>query len=213
MISRERGVMIGTLRGIVTSIDHDEVIVEVNDIGYQLRMPLVEVSTLRTNQEVFVYTTLVVSQDSVSLYGFMSKSSKQLFSQFQKVSGVGPKAALALLSTLSSEQLVTAISNQDVDAITRTPGIGKKSAQKIILELSGKIAAIDGSTRDSTATPALGANLQEVVDGLISLGWQNRDAYAVVKSVATSQGVVGDITAEEVPATLKKALVSLDRGK
>ncbi|MCI1984045.1 MAG: Holliday junction branch migration protein RuvA [Bifidobacteriaceae bacterium] len=207
--------MIGSLRGTVDSVDADSVLIDVNGVGYEVRMPGSDSATLRAHHDVTVFTYLAVSQDNIALYGFLAKSSKNLFLQLQKVSGVGPKAALSLLSALPPEALLKAITSQDVTALTKAQGIGKKGAQKIILELSGKMAALE-SQKAAGSDGSFGTGLpyaREVVDGLVSLGWQQRDADTAVRAIRDDAGYEGDIPEDEVPTVLRKALAYLGKGK
>jgi Holliday junction DNA helicase RuvA len=207
--------MIGSLHGTVESVDADSVLIDVNGVGYEVRMPGSDSATLRAHHDVMVFTYLAVSQDNIALYGFLAKSSKNLFLQLQKVSGVGPKAALSLLSALPPESLLKAITNQDVAALTKAQGIGKKGAQKIILELSGKMAALESEKEKSAhGGPEMGLTFtREVVDGLVSLGWQQRDAESTVRVIREDAGYEGDIPEADVPNVLRKALAYLGRGK
>lgn len=207
--------MIGLLSGEVASIETSSILLDVNGVGYEVHMTGSDISTLRLGREITVFTHLALSQDSVALYGFVAKQSKTLFLQLQKVSGVGPKAALSLLSALPGEALLTAISHQDVTALTKAPGIGRKGAQKIILELSGSMAHLeDDSVRGQngevmTAEP----HAREVVEGLISLGWQQRDAQEAVRAIRAQREMTGDFERDEIPDVLRAALAYLGKGK
>lgn len=135
--------MIGSLRGTVEVVDTTQAVIEVGSVGYEVRMPSADLSRLHTGQETHVWTYLNVSQDAITLYGFLDSSSKKMFLQLIKVSGVGPKVALSLLSTLSPNDLAKAVADNDAAALAKAPGIGKKGAQKIILELKGSIKLED----------------------------------------------------------------------
>lgn len=205
--------MIGSLRGTVASIDANSVIIDVGGVGYEVHMPGGEVSSLRSNHEVTVYTHLAISQDAVALYGFTSKTSKSLFLQLQKVSGVGPKAALSLLSALPSEALLKAISQQDVSALTKAPGIGKKGAQKIILELSGKMASLEQPQGPLSFKQQSMPHIMEISQGLVSLGWQQRDADEAVAAICDERGYEADVPREDISNVLRQALAYLGKGK
>ena len=129
--------MIGLLNGRVESVDADAALIDVGGVGYEVRMPAAELSALHAGQETRVFTSLNVSQDAVTLYGFLTQASKRMFLQLQKVSGIGPKVALSLLSTLPPDRLARAVADGDATALAKAPGLGKKGAQKIILELKG----------------------------------------------------------------------------
>jgi Holliday junction DNA helicase RuvA len=206
--------MIGLLQGTVESVESDSVLIEVGGVGYEVHMPSGDAATLRAHHDVTVFTHLSVSQDNIALFGFLTKTSKTLFLQLQKVSGVGPKAALSLISALPPESLLKAITNQDVTALTKAPGIGKKGAQKIILELSGKMAALESSKSTGPTYTQQGLVFtQEVIDGLVSLGWQQRDAEAAVNSVRDADGYEEDVPQDDVPTVLRKSLAYLGRRK
>ncbi len=211
--------MIGMLSGVVESIDSRCALICVCGVGYEVYMPSSDLASLREGQEAKVYTSLQVSQDSITLYGFTSIAAKRIFLQIQqKVSGVGPKVALSLLSTLSVSRLMQAIADSDVSALSSAPGLGKKGAQKIILELKG---SIDVSNLDDEANKKVDENsntindfaLQKVVDGLISLGWNRFDAQKAVENVCEQENISSPIVDANIPNILRMALSSLDRGR
>lgn len=211
--------MIGMLSGVVESIDSRCALICVCGVGYEVYMPSSDLSSLREGQEVKVYTSLQVSQDAITLYGFTSIAAKRIFLQIQqRVSGVGPKVALSLLSTLSVDRLMQAIADSDVSALSSAPGLGKKGAQKIILELKG---SIDVSNLDDEANKKVNENsntindfaLQKVVDGLISLGWNRFDAQKAVENVCEQENISSPIVDANIPNILRMALSSLDRGR
>ncbi len=211
--------MIGMLNGVVESIDSRCALVCVCGVGYEVYMPSSDLSSLHEGQEAKIYTSLHVSQDAITLYGFTSMAAKRIFLQIQqKVSGVGPKVALSLLSTLSVDRLIKAIADSDVSALSSAPGLGKKGAQKIILELKG---SIDVSNLDDEANKKVNENsntindfaLQKVVDGLMSLGWKQFDAQKAVESVCKQEHISLPIRDEDMPTVLRMALSSLDRGR
>ena len=211
--------MIGMLSGVVESIDSRCALICVCGVGYEVYMPSSDLSSLREGQEVKVYTSLQVSQDAITLYGFTSIAAKRIFLQIQqKVSGVGPKVALSLLSTLSVDRLMQAIADSDVSALSSAPGLGKKGAQKIILELKG---SIDVSNLDDEANKKVNENsntindfaLQKVVVGLMSLGWKQFDAQKAVENVCAQEDISLPISDADMPKVLRMALSSLDRGR
>lgn len=204
--------MIGTLNGHVEAVDTAMALIEVSGVGFEVRMPSSDLSAMHAGQEVRVHTSLSVSQDAMTLYGFLTLPSKRMFAQLQKVSGVGPKAALSLLSALSPEQLARAVSDGDTTALTRAQGIGKKGAQKIILELKGSIdfSQVEGG---STENRIVDQGLKQVVEGLVSLGWREHDAEHAVLSVCESAGIELPLADSDIPKALKLALTSLDRGR
>ena len=142
---------------------------------------------------------------------FTGSIQKQL--QLQKVSGIGPKVALSLLSTLPPERLAKAVADGDATALAKAPGLGKKGAQKIILELKGSIdlSQIEGASKEVRSAEDAGS--EQVVEGLMSLGWRQQDALHAVQTVCESNHINVPLRDDDVPRVLKLALASLDRGR
>lgn len=161
-------------------------------------------AALRTGTEARLSTTLIVREESLTLFGFREDAERDLFEQVQTVSGVGPRLALAMLSVHLPEALRPAIAGGDLAALTKIPGIGKKSAERIVLELKDKVGVVPGAAAPVPTQPAPG-NLdddkQQVVDALVGLGWSTKQA----------QDAVGKIETDTVPAMLKAALQELGR--
>ncbi|MFD0704985.1 Holliday junction branch migration protein RuvA [Alloscardovia venturai] len=214
--------MIASLRGTVTIVDTAAIIIEAGGIGYSVRMSSKDISQLHAGQDVYILTTMTLSQDAIALYGFLHKSTQDLFGQLQKVSGIGPKAALAILSTLTPDELAHAIRENDVTALTKAPGVGKKGAQKIIVELSGSVnldslitepeATLKKADTLSSDDDFIDSGAHQVVEGLMSLGWQHRDAVEAVKSSIEDMGL-NDVDQTHIPLILRHALTRLDRGR
>lgn len=204
--------MIGMLTGRVESVDSAAALIDVGGVGYEVRMPSADLSAIHAGQEHRVYTSLSVSQDAVTLFGFLSPASKRMFLRLQKVSGVGPKVALSLLSVLPADRLAKAIADGDAKALTKAPGLGNKGAQKIILELKGSID-LEQLDEQSAGLPAPDTGAQQVVEGLMSLGWSQQDAHHAVETVRAEQGLDEPLRAQDVPNVLRLALASLDRGR
>lgn len=212
--------MIGMLSGVVESIDSRCALICVCGVGYEVYMPSSDLSSLREGQEVKVYTSLQVSQDAITLYGFTSIAAKRIFLQIQqKVSGVGPKVALSLLSTLSVDRLMQSIADSDVSALSSAPGLGKKGAQKIILELKGSIdmSLLSKDSVDKNADKNISdfgdSSMRKVVVGLMSLGWKQFDAQKAVENVCAQEDISLPISDADMPKVLRMALSSLDRGR
>ena len=199
------------LTGRVSAIEAGCAVIDVSGVGYEVRMPQSDLGSMRSESTVTVFTSLNISQDAVTLYGFLSRSSKSLFIQLQKVSGIGPRVALSILSTLTPDQLAQAVADGDSTALSRSPGLGKKGAQKIILELSGKLDISSvGSTQPGKNTDS---GSRQVVEGLVSLGWQQHDAERAVNKVCKENDFPMPLSKEDVPKVLKQALTLLDRGR
>ena len=205
--------MIGLLNGHVESVDADAALISVGGVGYEVRMPAADLSALHAGQETRVFTSLNVSQDAVTLYGFLTQASKRMFLQLQKVCGIGPKVALSLLSTLPPDRLARAVADGDAAALAKAPGLGKKGAQKIILELKGSIdlSQIEGSSAPAAAQVDTGS--MQVVEGLMSLGWRQQDAEHAVHEVCVEEHIETPLTNQDIPRVLKLALSALDRGR
>lgn len=204
--------MIALLHGVVEAVDTAALLLNVQGVGYEVRMPSAALSTMHIGQEVTVYTSLAISQDAVTLYGFSSMAEKRMFTQLQKVSGIGPKVALSILGTLGTEQLAQAVSQADAAALAKAPGLGKKGAQKIILELKG---SFDFTQLEDTSSSVQhrDAGFEQVVEGLMSLGWRQHDAYRSVEEVCKENKIELPLQGEDVPRVLKLALSALDRGR
>ena len=205
--------MIGSLRGTVEMVDTTQAVIEVGSVGYEVRMPSADLSRLHTGQETRVWTYLNVSQDAITLYGFLDSSSKKMFLQRIKVNGVGPKVALSLLSTLTANDLAKAVADNDATALAKAPGIGKKGAQKIILELKGSINLEDLGEKTPQSGASTDPGAKQVVEGLMSLGWHQQDAQYAVQEACESNGIAMPLSQEDVPQVLRLALTSLDRGR
>lgn len=212
--------MIGMLVGQVASVDARTALIVVSSVGYETYMSSQDLSSLHEGQEVRVYTSMQVSQDALTLYGFTTQAAKRMFLQVQKVSGIGPKVALSLLSTLNVDRLVKAIADGDVTALSSAPGLGKKGAQKIILELKGSLdsALLAGDNSDNSDASKLQNEIfdsgkQSVIDGLVSLGWRQSDAQKVVEQVCAENNIVTPVAEADMPNILRMALTLLDRGR
>ncbi|PJM74790.1 Holliday junction branch migration protein RuvA [Bifidobacterium simiarum] len=204
--------MIASLNGTVLAVTKDSAVIDVHGVGYEVRMPGSDLAETRIGQQVTVFTKLNVSQDAIALYGFRTKTAKDLFLSLQKVSGIGPKVALSIVSTLGPTQLLSAVANGDAAALAKAPGLGKKGAQKIILELKGSIN-LDEIEDSGAVASVRDDGTDQLVEALVSLGWQQRDALSAVRRVLRDQEHEGPVESDEVPALLKITLASMDRGR
>ena len=172
--------MIASLHGILESLGSDRAVINVNGIGFQVHMPTSTMSTLDSiGKEVYLHTHLVLREDNVTLYGFSSTEELDLFQILIGVSGLGPKLALSALSAMSVEQLTMAIATGNAELLTVIPGVGKKTASRLILELKDKISA------GLLATPAaqLAQENTDVLAALISLGYSVNEASRAVATL------------------------------
>jgi Holliday junction DNA helicase RuvA len=155
--------MIGRLRGIIVETSHESIVLEVGGVGYQIAVTPRALSDLPgVGEEVVLHTHLHVREDQLALFGFGSSADKDLFGMLLGVSGVGPKVAMAMLGTMTFEQLSLAVATDDIAALTAVPGIGKRSAQKLLLELKPRMDVLD---EVSMASGQLG-EVREALEGL-----------------------------------------------
>src|SRR5690606_14444465 len=159
--------MIASLQGRVLATHSDHVIVVVNGIGYKVFVPKPASFDDRDGETVFLHTLLIVREDALSLYGFRTVSEREVFETLLKVNGVGPRLALAILSTISIDNLRSAVLSERAELLTRVPGIGKKTAQKIVFELKDKLAI----GLDTVPIAELSDVNSEVMDALVALGY------------------------------------------
>lgn len=190
--------MYGYFIGPVTGIYKNQITVEVANIGYNIKVSDRTIEELyHINGEVKIYTYTSVREDEISLFGFLSMEELELFKKLITVNGVGPKVGLAILSGLSVDDLYQAIEEGDVKTISKIPGLGPKTAQRVILELKGKIDlnAFDLKTDAGNSSQQIeNASVKEAVDALVSLGYSSKDAYAAVSKIEdTSSLDTGEI--------------------
>ncbi|MBM9458793.1 Holliday junction branch migration protein RuvA [Nocardioides sp. zg-536] len=199
--------MIAFVRGNVAATSLSSAVVDVGGIGFELMCTPGTLARLRTGTVATLPTSMVVREDSMTLYGFADEEEKVVFELVQTASGVGPKVAQAIIAVLSPDGVRTAILNEDVKTLTKVPGIGQKGAQRIILELKDRIGAPTG-TGGAAATPAAAAWREQVHQGLVGLGYSARDAEKAVEAVADEAGTT---TSPDVGALLRSALRSLSK--
>ena len=196
--------MISYVKGELVFVGEDKIIVDVNGIGYGIFMPKQAMTLLPPNgNKVTIYTYLNVKEDAMHLYGFITKDDLEVFKLVIGVSGIGPKGGLNILSQLSADGLRYAVLSNDVKAISASPGIGKKTAEKLILELKDKLKLEDVLEHAENAVSenhSAGMGIQsEAVEALVALGYGNTEALKAVKKVE----IHSDTKVEDV---LKQAL-------
>jgi holliday junction DNA helicase RuvA len=181
--------MIAHLNGTVSSVAPDGAVIEVGGVGLLVQCAPGTLARLRPGERARVATSLVVREDALTLYGFADDDERNTFELLQTASGVGPRLALAMLAVFTPDALRRAVAAEDLAALTTVPGIGRKGAQRIVLELAGRL----GAPGDTAAGPP-GAGVpaprppadswrEQVRSGLISLGWQARDADQAIAAV------------------------------
>ena len=201
--------MIAFVRGRVAQVNLTSAVLEVGGVGLELMCSPGTLAGLRTGEEARLPTSMVVREDSLTLFGFAEEDEKAMFELVQTASGVGPKLAQAMLAVLSPDAIRSAVAGEDTKTLTRVPGVGQKGAQRIILELKDRVgapAASVGATASPVApAPAWQAQVQQ---GLVGLGWSAREADKAVDAVA---GDVPEDTAPDVAAMLRAALRTLSK--
>ena len=190
--------MIASISGKVIQLTKETVIMDINGLGFEVFVPKPLLSETEAGDLLYLYTYMLVREDNISLYGFASLEEKQFFLQFLTVGGIGPKLSLSILSSLSIDNIRSAILSEKPDYFSRVPGVGKKTAQKIIIQMQGKLPDSDGlAIRSITDVD------DAVVDALISLG------YSVVEAQTALQTIPKD-TPDDVETKLRVALQYFD---
>ena len=212
--------MISHLAGTVCAISPEGAVIEVGGVGLLVQCTPGTLATLRPGEPARVATSLVVREDSLTLFGFATDDERDVFVLLQTASGVGPRLALAMLAVFTPDALRRAVASEDVTALTRVPGIGRKGAQRIVLELAGRLGAPGmGSPGDSggVVVSRLGSPApwrEQVRAGLVNLGWQARDAdhaIAAVEADLADGGQAGEAGPPDAAIMLRAALRKLSR--
>lgn len=195
--------MIATLSGVVNQVGADFCLLDVGGIGFQIYMPLTALEELATVEgRITIQVYLHHREDAMTLYGFLKPEEKRLFTQIIGVSGIGPKTALAILSVLSAERFCQAILSEDTSTLTEAPGIGLKSAQRLILELKAKISKSMTADPAWSATPVYTGNqvVKDAIDALVALGYTPTVAAETVGKAYHGNSSLG------VPELVRQAL-------
>lgn len=191
--------MIASLVGHVAAVQPSTVVVEVGGVGMSVACTPQTAATVRPGEKVHLHTSLVVREESLTLYGFIESEERDVFDLVQTVSGIGPRTALAMLATLSPDDLRQAISTEDLASLTRVPGIGTKGAQRLVIELKDRLRGVGGAQRPTDGAGTVHA-------ALMSLGWSPRDADRAVAAVVPTTPDEADVA-----ELLRAALQHLDR--
>lgn len=203
--------MISFIKGYIAETTENSVILETDSIGYEIFMtgPAIE-ETSRMQDKIKIYTYFHVREDAMQLYGFLSRDDLEMFRLLLNVNGIGPKAAMGVLAAITADELRFAVLSDDVKTISRAPGIGKKTAQKLILELKDKLKLEDAFEKKlahqeenlSLKDTSLHDSRQEAVEALTALGYSSANALRAVRQVSEETG-------DDVEAILKAALKQL----
>jgi len=199
--------VIAFLRGTVVAAGPTTIVLDVHGVGYELQCTPGTVASVRPGADATLHTSLVVREDSMTLFGFADADERSVFETLQSVTGVGPRLAQSLLAAHTPDSLRLAVATEDVKALTRVSGVGQKGAQRLVLELKDKLGAPSGAPVDLT-TPAAGGPVWagQVHSALVGLGWSTKEAESAVAAVADDVPPDADVA-----TVLRLALRSLDR--
>jgi Holliday junction DNA helicase RuvA len=198
--------MISLVTGAVRAINSDRLVVEIGGFGVSVLVTPATTSQVSLGSQVQLFTSLVVREDSLTLYGFVNEESRSLFELVQTVSGIGPKVALSILGALTPEDLSRAIAQEDIAAIEKVPGIGRKGAQRLILELKGKLSDLSATSHYQSHQPAW---REQLTSALVSLGFSPKESDSAISNVVgnlQSDGI--DASNVELSELLKLTLAS-----
>ncbi len=196
--------MISSLRGVVLHAGADSVVIEVGGVGLSVAVPVDIARTAHAGQTLSLHTSLIVREDSLSLFGFTTREELEVFSLLLQVTGVGPKSALGVLSQLTVERIAEAVHAEDDAPFRKVSGIGPKTAKLIVLQLSGKIAPV--APRSAAAVAPSTDILTQVAQALVGLGWPERVA---AEAVTTAAEEASDADRASVSALLRVTLAAL----
>lgn len=202
--------MIARLSGTVVAVGMSWAVLEANGVGFRLSCPPATVAGLRNGEAATVETSLVVREDSLTLFGFATQLERDTFELVQAASGIGPKTALAVVSVLTPADLAAAIRAENLRALTAVPGIGTKGAQRLVIELKDKINQLSVAAASQDAQQETTTELwrEQVSSGLVGLGWPVKDAEAACEAIAP---VAKQQPQPSVGALMKAALQTLAR--
>ena len=179
--------MIAHLHGELARVESDYIVIDVNGVGYKVHLPLAVITRMPlVGDEIKLPITTIVKEDSITLYGFEDEAQQSLFHLLLTVNGVGPKAALNILSVLPVEQVVHAISSESFHELNRVPGVGTKTAQRIVLELREKITTLVWAQAARKDVSPEQRSMEEALEGLIALGYNRNNARSAVEEAMKS---------------------------
>ncbi|MDP9406945.1 MAG: Holliday junction branch migration protein RuvA [Actinomycetota bacterium] len=207
--------MIASLEGRVASVALDRAVVEVGGVGLLVQCTPATLARLRVGEDARLATSLVVREDSLTLYGFEDDDERSVFEQLQTASGVGPRLALAVLTVLPPDTVRVAVATDDLATLTRVPGIGRKGAQRILLELKDRLGALPAAEAAAAGLPPtpVAPWREQLQEALTGLGWSAREAEDALAKVAPAEEYVDSGDPPDVPALLRQALAVLGRAR
>ena len=197
--------MIGFLRGKLVAKQPPVLLVDVNGVGYEVEAPMTTFYDLpETGKEIMLHTHLIVREDAHTLFGFAKLPDRALFRSLIKISGVGPRMALAILSGMNVDAFVRCIQDNDAAALTRVPGVGKKTAERLVVELRDRLGKSEGGGADMPMVSSGPVNpVEEAVSALIALGYKPPDASRMVRAVESKDLAVEEIIRRALQAAAK----------
>ena len=179
--------MIGRIAGVLLEKNPPYLLVDCGGVGYEIAVPMSTFYNLpNSGEKVVLLTQLIVREDAHLLYGFGTQQERTTFRELLKISGIGARMALAVLSGMSVQELAQAVTMQDAARLTRTPGIGKKTAERLLLELKGKLGADLGTAAGTVSMPD---HASDILNALLALGYSEKEALMAVKNVPAGTGV------------------------
>ena len=205
--------MIGLLRGVILEKQAPDLLIDVAGVGYEVQLPLTSFYKLpEVGKEAVIYTHFVVREDAQLLYGFNNRRERSLFRELLKANGVGPKLALAILSGMSANQVVSAIEREDISSLIKLPGVGKKTAERLVVEMKDRLKGWSEGALFTPMTDAVGvaqangeplSNVEEeAISALLALGYKPQQAATVVSKVAKPEMKVEALIREALRAML-----------
>ncbi|AYQ57173.1 Holliday junction DNA helicase RuvA [Bathymodiolus thermophilus thioautotrophic gill symbiont] len=176
--------MIGKLTGVILDKNPPEILLDVAGIGYEILCPMSSFYAMGDEKQLSLYTHLSIKEDAHTLYGFVSKDEKTLFRELIRVNGIGPKVALAILSHLDIVSLMSAVANEDDILLAKTPGIGKKTAQKLIVELKDRLVKLElSNSSNQVIKPSNNPNISKALSALQALGFKAKEAEKMLSVI------------------------------
>lgn len=181
--------MIGFLKGSLVSKSPPHLVLDVRGVGYELEAPMATFYALpEDSSEVLLFTHLVIREDAHLLFGFSDRAQRELFRSLLKINGVGPRVGLAILSTLSAAQFIQCVNQQDTMTLTSVPGIGKKTAERMLLEMRDRIATLEmpdgaGAKTDGESIEPRQSPIEDAIGALVALGYKTADASRAIRAV------------------------------
>ena len=195
--------MIGSLIGLIKEKTPSAILLEVNGIGYEISIPLSTSFQLpKVGESAFLLTHLVVREDQHSLYGFATEEERKLFRALIKISGVGAKLAITILSGTNVTGFIQSVVNEDIDALVHLPGIGKKTAERLVVEMKDKISEISDE-QQNLQDSGVNSAVAEAINALVNLGYKTKDAKNILDKIDSEELSVEDL--------IRQALISLNK--